>query len=54
MSGRHTGVYLAQELEALLKSFGIEKKVRPYLSCFTKRLILLQDSIHYLRQCNEQ
>lgn len=29
MSGRHTGVYLARELEALLKSFGIEKKVRP-------------------------
>jgi len=27
MSGRHTGEYLARELEALLKSFGIEKKV---------------------------
>ncbi len=27
MSGRHTGEHLARELEALLKSFGIEKKV---------------------------
>ncbi len=26
MTGRHTGKHLAQELEALLKSFGIEKK----------------------------
>ena len=27
MSGHHTGEYLAQTLEVLLKSFGIEKKV---------------------------
>jgi hypothetical protein len=27
MSGRHTGQYLARELESLLKAFGIEKKV---------------------------
>ena len=31
MSGRHTGKHLARELEALLKSFGIEKKVCPPL-----------------------
>jgi hypothetical protein len=34
MSGRHTGKYLARELEALLRSFGIEKKVRPLLTMF--------------------
>ena len=34
MSGRHTGRYLAQELEALLKSFGIEKKVCLLLAAF--------------------
>ena len=27
MSGHHTGEHLASELEALLKTFGIEKKV---------------------------
>lgn len=27
MSGRHTGRYLARELEALLTSFGIQKKI---------------------------
>jgi hypothetical protein len=34
MSGRHTGKYLAQELEALLRSFGIDKKVRLLLTAF--------------------
>ena len=27
MSGRHTGEYLAREVEALVGSFGIQKKV---------------------------
>jgi hypothetical protein len=31
MSERHTGEYLAWELEALLKSFGIEKQVGHFL-----------------------
>ena len=34
MSGQHTGRYLAQELKALLKSFGIEKKVCLLLAAF--------------------
>ena len=34
MSGRHTGKYLAHELEALLRSFGIEKKVHLLLAVF--------------------
>jgi len=34
MSGRHTGRYLARELKALLKSFGIEKKVCLLLAAF--------------------
>ena len=38
MSGRHTGKYLAWEVEALVKSFGIEKKVCVPLSIYLENL----------------
>ena len=34
MSGHHTGEHPAQELEVLLKSFGIEKKVSIFVLTF--------------------
>ena len=40
MSGRHTGVHLARELKALVKSFGIENKVRLLLSICPENLFM--------------
>jgi len=41
MTERHTGEYLARELKALLKSFGIEKKVRLLICC------ILHGDLHF-------
>lgn len=40
MSGRHTGEHLARELEALVKSFGIEKKVGVSYSYYFYQILI--------------
>ena len=45
MLGSHTGKHLARALEALLKGFGIEKKVGflfVYSHCFMSKLTLIR------------
>jgi hypothetical protein len=50
MTGRHTGKYLARVLEELLKSFGIEKKVRLLFTAFCLKTYLHppQDTINHM------
>ena len=56
MSGWHTGRYLAWELEALLKSFSIEKKVCLLLAtfCWETYLYISWDSVNHMWQCHKQ
>lgn len=40
MTGRHTGKHLAHVLESLLKTLGIEKKARFFVSAISPRNLL--------------